>query len=485
MDSGIKRYMKKILLVFCLLLPGVKIFAQQFSQYNTGTLYDSFENPSQKAFITDTSKKFASNFLVPNFNLSLLLKGDAQSTLKTRFILNRYDNSLLKIDQGSNNHVIGNVNVYFIMLKMFASLDGDEEIGFSAQTRLEGKGLIPDDAIAALNGGGSFANNVDYNNIFNGNYYYQMYHQFSLTYKEKINKQFSFGVKLSMLLGLQYQKLNVVSSSALYDNINQIGNIALHGTYNASFIPGNTFKAPDFLPTFRNPGAAISLGTSYKTRDGFILQANIKDLGFIHWSSHSKTYQFDNSAQLIGLGSPKREDSTYNKVYNIVHTNGVQGSFTTPVDGRFELSASKSIWLDDDYRFKYSPTLVLSKELFYNGFIAALVNPVQYKNYVVTLTATYDELHTFNLGTQFMIKSPNFEIFAGSDKIAQTAGMLTLNKTSAQLSQNSASTGLDFFFGVALKFGPVIEHPMNASVIPMGAKGFFARLYGRLFKTYN
>ena len=477
--------MKKVLLVFCLLLPAVKIFAQQFSQYNTGTLYDSFENPSQKAFITDSSKKFASNFFVPNFNFSLLLKGDAQATLKTRLVLNRYDNSLLKIDQGKYNHVIGNVNVYFIMFKMFASLDGDEEIGFSGQTRAEGKGVIPDEAIAALNGAGSFANGVNYNNIFNGNYYYQTYHQLGFTYKEKINKQLSFGAKLSLLLGLQYQKLDVKTSAGGFDNITQTANVALQGTYNASFIPGNTFKTADFLPTFRNPGAAISVGTSFKTRDGFILQANIKDLGFIHWSHRSHTYYFDNSAQIIGLGSPKREDSTYNKVYSIVHSNGAEGSFTTPIDGRFELSASKSIWLDDDYRFKYSPTLVLSKELFYNGFIAALVNQVQFKNYVVTLTATYDDLHTFNLGTQFMIKSPNFEIFAGSDKIAQTASMITLNKTSAQISQNSSSTGLDFFFGVALKFGPVIEHPMNASVIPMGEKGFLARLYGRLFKTYN
>jgi hypothetical protein len=483
--SGTVPYMKKILLVFCLLLPAFKIFGQQFSQYNTGTLYDSFENPSERVFIPDTSKKFATNYFAPNFNVNFFLKGDAQATLKSRLILNAYDNSLLMINQSKYNHVTADANVYVVMFKMFASLNGDEELGFSAQTRAEAKGLVPDDAIAALNGAGSFANGINYNDIFNGNYFYQTYHQFGLTYREKFNKQFSFGIKLSMLLGIQYQKLDVTSSSGAFDNITEKGDVALNGTYYASFVPGNVFKTSDFLPTFRNPGAAISIGTSFKTQDGFFLQANIKDLGFIHWSQRSETHYFDNSEQIIGLGSPHREDSTYNKISALVHNDAVEGSFTTPIDGKAELSVSKTYWLDDDYGFKYSPTLIFSKELFYTGFVAALVNPVQYKNYVVTLTGTYDELHTFSLGTQFMVKSPNFEIFMGSDKIAQTVSLLTLNKNSSQLSQNGSFTGMNFFFGFALKFGEVVEHPMNASVIPMGAKGFLARLYGRLFKTYN
>jgi hypothetical protein len=37
--------------------------------------------------------------------------------------------------------------------------------------------------------------------------------------------------------------------------------------------------------------------------------------------------------------------------------------------------------------------------------------------------------------------------------------------------------------GFSLKFGPVVEHPMNASSIPTGEKGFLGRLWGRWFKT--
>jgi hypothetical protein len=143
--------------------------------------------------------------------------------------------------------------------------------------------------------------------------------------------------------------------------------------------------------------------------------------------------------------------------------------------------------LDGNNTIKYSPTLIASKELFYTGFVGALVNPFQYQNYVVTLTTTYDDLKMFNLGAQFMIKTPNFEFFIGSDKLTQTSGLLldAMTKNPASINQSTAFTGASIFLGFSVKFGPVIEHPMNASVIPDGEKGFLGRLWGRLFKTYN
>src|SRR4051794_28843314 len=104
--------MKKILFIFLLLSFSVKIFGQRFSQYNTGSLYDSFENPSQKAFITDSSKQFASNFLLPTFNADFFITGDAQATLKSRAFANKYNNSSLLIDKGKFNHIDLHVNAY-------------------------------------------------------------------------------------------------------------------------------------------------------------------------------------------------------------------------------------------------------------------------------------------------------------------------------------------------------------------------------------
>jgi hypothetical protein len=478
--------MKKVLLVLCLLFFTVKIFAQQFSQYNTGSLYDSFENPSQRAFIPDSSKQFATNFLFPNLNFNAFLSGDAQATIKSRLFLNMYNNSALKINQGKNNLADLNANVYLVMFKTFTSLNGDEEMGFSWQVKAEGQGLFTDETIAAFNGTQSFVSANAYSNIFNSNYYYQTYHQFSFTYREKFNKVFAFGVKISALLGIQYQKLDITNSNVVYDNVNDSARVALKGKYYESYIPGN-FTTRDYSPLFRNPGASISIGTTYKTEDSFILQGNIKDLGFIHWSSRSHIYDFYNSAVIQGLSTPKREDSIYNKIYDIIHNNATVGSFTTPIDGRAELSINKSYWLDDDKNFKYSPTLIASKELFNPGFTGALVNPFQYQKYILTLTTTYDDLKIFNLGAQLMVKTPNLEFYFGSDKLAQSVSLLSesLNKNSPGISQNSAYTGADFFIGFSVKFGPRIEHPMNASTVPTGEKGFLGRLWGRLFKTYN
>jgi len=477
--------MKKILLIFCFLLFTGKIFAQQFSQYNTNTLFDSFENPSQKSFITDSSKRFASNFLIPSLSGNIVMTGNAQATLKSRFILDKYNNSLLQIDQGKYSHISTSDNYYLFMLKMFSSLGGDSEWGISSQVRSEGKGLFSDESAALFNGTKSFAND-NYTNIFNDNYYLQVYNQLSVTYRENITSQFALGIKVSALLGVKYENMNIQSSKIAFDKVADTANVAIKGQFRGSYIPGN-FNARDFLPTFRNPGASVSIGGSYRTEDNFFLQVNIKDLGFIHWSSRSKVYNFDNNHEIGGLSSRSREDSIYNKVDDLLHHNPTVEGFTTMIDGMAEVSVSQRYWLDYDQKLKYSPTLIASKELFYPGFTAAFVNPIQYKQYVFTLTTTYNDLKVFTAGGQFMIKTPNAEFYIGSDRIYQSLSLLydAVHNSAQDINQNHPVLAADFFMGVTFKFGPLIEHPMNASYIPNGEKGFLGRLWGRLFKTYD
>ena len=473
--------MKKILFIFLLLSFSVKIFGQQFSQYNTGSLYDSFENPSQKAFITDSSKQFASNFLLPTFNANFFIIGDGQATLKSRAFSNLYSNAALQIGKGKFNHLDVHVNAYLLMAKMFSSLNGDVELGFAAQTKAEGKGLFSDESLAILNGTASFPKSI-YNDIFNDSYYFQSYHQLSFTYKEKINKHFTLGAKLGVLMGIQYEELHINHSQIVFDKPNDSAILGLNGTYYSSFIPGHLVPR-DYLPTFRNPGASISLGATYRTEDGFIIQGNIKDLGFIHWSSRSHVYAFDDISTINGLSTKDREGNIYNEVERISHGGGTQTSFNTPIDGRAELSVNQKFWLDDNKNFRYMPTLIASKQLFYPGFIGALVNPVQYKNYTVTVTTTYDDFKLFNIGAQFMYQTPNFDFYIGSDRVAQTGSFARSAISKPSKETNSSYTGADFFLGFALKIGPVIEHPMNASTIPTGEKGFLGRLWGRIFKT--
>jgi hypothetical protein len=479
--------MKKNLLVLFILLLSIKGFSQQFSQYNTGTLYDSFENPAQKTFTIDSSKMFASNFLLPNFNMNFYLSGNGQDAFKSRVFNSYYNTAALQIGSGKNNYLNINANFYSIMFKMFSSFSGNEELGFSVNTKVEARGIVSDETIALLNGPTNFPNN-NYANVFNDNFHLQAYHQIGFTYREQVDKRLAIGIKFSALSGISYDETDVYQSNISFNKAADAGTISMRGVSYSSGSAGKSF-AQSFLPTFLNPGASISLGTTYRTRDGFTLQGNIKDLGFIHWNNSSAVYNFNNFGSPVtikGLSTPFREDSIYNKVHYITRTNPTTTGFTTPTNGLVEISASRSYWLDYDNQFKFSPTLIASKELFYTGFTAALVTPVQYQNYSVTLTSSYSDLKLFDFGGQFMIKSPNGEFFIGSERLFQT-GSLIASAFSPKTAQNqtystpAGFTGADFFIGFSVKFGPIIEPPMNSNHVPNGEKGLIGRMFDRIF----
>jgi hypothetical protein len=375
------------------------------------------------------------------------------------------------------------------MLKLYTNLSGDVEMGFSAQTRVESKALLTDESVQFFAGPSNFPRD-SYQDIFNNHYQLQMYDQLSYTYRERINKQFAVGFKLSYLSGVQYNKIDVASSSVQFnrvpdENNEQSATVAMQGRYYHSYVPGR-LSGRDFLPTFRNPGASITMGANYRTEDGITIQGNIKDLGFIHWNKRSTVSDFNNSTVIHGIDGANREDSIYNSSYKLLRSGATVGSFSTKTNAKAELSVTKNYWLDDEKTIRYFPTLIAQKEMFYPGFTGAMVNSVQKNNLVFTLSASYDDYKLFNLGTQFMFKSPNAEFFIGTERLLNTAGltMAALNSNS-QINKNGNYSGADLFFGFSLKFGRTIEHPMNASYMPMGEKGFFGRLFGRIFKTNN
>jgi len=483
--------MNKIFTILFLTLCSLSVSAQQFSQYNTGTLYDSFENPSQRSFIPDSSRAVAFNFFVPNFDANLFLTGDIQRPLKTRAFGNPpyYNTSSLKIGRNALNHFNANGNAYLIMLKLFTSLNGNVEMGFSFQSRLESKGLATDESVAFLDGPSNFAYN-NYDNIFNNHYKIQMYDQLSYSYREQVSKQLSIGFKLSYLSGVQYDKIDVNESSLqinrdLVDPSNDNADVYMQGRFYRSYVPGR-LDSRDFLPTLRNPGASISMGATYRTEDGVLIQGNIKDLGFIHWNKRSTITDFNNTTNITDITSEHREENIYNAIYNLVNDNGTVTSFNTKTNAKAELSVSKSYWLDDEKTFRYFPTVVAQKEFFDTGFTGALVNSVQKNNLIATLSATYDDYKFFNLGAQIMVKSANAEFFVGSERLVNTGRFaFAALGNNQQINHIGNYTGADIFLGFSLKIGRVIEHPMNSSYIPMGEKGFFGRLFGRIFKTNN
>ncbi|MBV8388745.1 MAG: hypothetical protein JO080_02985 [Mucilaginibacter sp.] len=473
--------MKKILLISCFLLIAATGFSQQYSLYNTGTLFDAFENPSQRSFIPDTSKKYAFNFLIPNFDANFFLTGNAQQTLMSRAFSSKYDNSALQIGTGALNKANANASAYTLMFKMFASINGYEELGLFFETKSEGRGAFTDESIGLFNGPSAFPSNI-YDNVLNDHFYNQVYNNLGFTYREKISNQVAVGFKVGFLMGIDYNKLDIYESHLSFDRLNDAATISLRGKYSYSSGPGN-FDKRNLYPTSRSPGLQFTAGMSYTTDENITFQGNLKDIGFIHWYNNSTVSYFDKTTTVTGISSSKREKNIYGAVYNLFKSGDQSSSFNSSTDGRVELSATKSYYIDGNSTVKYIPTLIVSKDLFYDSFAGAMVNRFQYKSLNGSLTASYDNLNLFNIGLQLMYKPNNFEVFIGSDRLTHTLSFAGSTGKSSTYT-NSSFTGADIYFGFAIHFGPVVEHPLNANTIPDGNKGFLARLWNRLFKAY-
>lgn len=478
--------MRKCILVCCFFLATIKAFGQQFALYNTGTLYDSFENPSQRAFIPDTTKQFAFNFLIPNLDANFLLSGHGQRALITRAFHSYYNTANLVTGAGNYNHLKANANDYLFMLKAFTSENGDQEMGIAFNTRIEGRGIATDESISFFNGFNKFPQNF-YANIFNDNYQLQAYHQLSFTYREQIDRRLSVGFKLSALAGIYYNQLNITQSSVTFNRAAEQARLSLGGTYRASSQKGESNFEKAF-PLLINPGAAFSLGVTYFDENGFKWQGNIKNVGFISWNSKSYTNTFSGSSLISGFSSPQRETAIEHGVDSISQGGQSRHSFITPTNGLLELSVNRTYWLSEDGNVKFSPTLIASKELSYNGFTAALDAPVQFGKHSVALTSTYDELKLFNIGLQYMKKSDNAEFFIGSERLFATGSFISEAIKSGQGAQTQnktplkAFTGMDFYIGASFKFGPLIERRMNSSGIgPEGDGGFFSKIWHGIF----
>jgi hypothetical protein len=497
--------MKRYLLIFCLILVTPKLFAQQFGQYNTGTLYDSFENPAQRSFIPDSSRMYASNFFFPNLDGNVFLTGDAQQTLKERLVLHKYINSNLIIggpgssapvgfargllgdgfatspqigSTGHLNYLDANADVYALMFKMFTSLDGDQEVGFFLEGNSTVRGVLTDESVALLNGSSDFTG-TNYSNVLNSRYHYQAYYQFGASYRERITKRFSIGIKAAFVSGMTDENVNIRASHITFNKAADSAVMNLGGS--------NTKAGFSTLP-FSNPGADISIGTEYQMKDAFTLQVNLKDLGFIHWNKHAEVYYFFGNKTIYGLNAPNSEKDVLNAYNSLIQRNKFEESYNTLINGSFEVGLSKSVWIDDDRTFKYAPSVILSKDLAYNSFTGGLVNPVYYKDYSLSVITSYNDMKLFDFGLQFMYKNENAEFFIASDRFPQSISFLEANlKNQGSINSTGAFSGGDLMIGFTLKFGDVIEHPMNANKIPMGddKKGFLGRIYQSIFHPHE
>lgn len=452
--------MNKILIFVLLSILCLTAKAQRFSQYNTGTLLESFENPSQAAFIPDSSRNFAFNFLIPNFLANTYLKGNAQYTLKSRLFLGNYNNEAITVGQNQYNNILANVNVYLGMLKLYTSAGGGQEIGISYQIKANGRGHVTDETAALFNGLQKFTEN-NYTNIFNDKAFYESFHQFSATYRERITKDFSIGFKLSLLSGIAYNNLDIRESGLNITDrgtyIPPAGGTAdwrLKGIFQSTY-PLGEFSKRNLLPTFKNIGFAGSIGATYIAPGGILLQGNLKDLGFIRWAGNATTFSFNNTATIQGLNTSKREINVSNALTKLLEKFPETKPFTKPIVGRAELSVAKKFQFGT---ITYFPTAIVSSQVYGSGTAAALLNNVQFGNFGTTVSGIVNEDKLFDLGLQLMYKTPNFEIFVGSEQLSRSINLLSASAENENaITKNMSHSGGNIYLGFSLKFGKKIE----------------------------
>jgi hypothetical protein len=466
----------KIAFTLVLLLLTSIVSGQQFSLYNSMTLYDSFENPSQRAFQADSSRKFAFNLLIPTASFNGRFSGPAQRNFQSFFFKDSVDGRNLEIGQGAMNNISAHSNTYMFMLRIFRAVGYNSEVGFSWQIRNDGRGKVSNETFAIFDTYDRFMGENTYTDIFNNSGYNQSYNQYSFSYREDFDKRASIGFKLSLLSGITYNSLDIDWSRLDIRRDLREYDVLLRGNFKSNILESD-FDRRLIRPTFHDPGLSLSLGGSYKFRGGWFLMGNLKDIGFIKWNKDSYNYDFDDKVKV------ERADATSdahkllrNRIDRMLRNNRENKEFTTMVNGKAEALLNRNFG-------PYKPNFIISKSLFYDGGHVALVNNYHWRNLVLTATGDYNLDKYFLLGGQFMIKSPNVEFFLGSDHLLGTY-QASRRLISADPELDNSISSASAYIGFGLKFGRIIEHEPNSNFIPgMNANhdraGIFRRLFGR------
>lgn len=465
--------MKSILIIVSVLIFQLNFSYAQLGLYNTRTLFDAFENPSQKAFYADSSKKFAFNFFVPTLTFNGNVSGEAQTSLKKFLYNGDLDASGISLGNGNHNTISLAENSYLFMFKVFKAVRFNQEMGVSWQVRSDSYGKVSNESVAIFDNYKLF-DQPSYSNPFNDKAYNLNYHQFSLTYREDYNKRLGLGIKLSYLSGIAHTKVNIDSSFLNVNHAQDTYKLSLHGKYRST-LSWDSVGRSVIYPGFKNPGLALSISANYKFVGGWYILGNLKDLGFIRWNKKDAyTYMFDDDIS-VSSASHANKDRLSSEIQRLFDNGSTEDPYTTVINGKAEVLISKELGL-------YQPNVLISKNIFHPGGDIALINRVTHRALNFSFITGYNLNDFFQLGGQFMLKSPNAEFFIGSDQVMKSyytsKGFLTSNENIGK-----GNTAASLYFGFAVKFGSPMQRQQNATIIPgiesVVKPGFFNRIFSK------
>ncbi|MHB1177008.1 MAG: DUF5723 family protein [Daejeonella sp.] len=464
--------MKKILILLSVFISLDPLYAQQFGLYNSRTLYDVFENPSQSAYQIDTSRRISFNFFIPTFTVNGSFTGSAARALKTLIYEGKLNADNIPVGQNGYNTLTVNTNTYIAMLRILKTVKKSREFGISWQIRNDGQIKATNETLAIFDNYRLFSGN-SFQGLFNNKGYNQSYHQFSLVYRQDYNKRLALGAKASLLSGITYTAFKAFESALNIDSENDRIEVNILGGLRSSFKFDN-FDSTAVYPNFKNPGLSFTGSASYKFRNGWFVLGNLKDIGFIKWSKDSYEYNFKAGNIIINDASNSSADNRLADSIDQRISNSVkQRYYFSSLNGKAEVLINKDFG-------NYQPNLILSKSLYYDGGNVVLTNNYRVKDLVFTLSADYNTGKFLAVGGQFMVKSPNTEFFLGSDHLLKSFQAIGDARRGSS-PYSPGYLGASFYMGFGMKFGRILEHPANANNIPgfdrKSDGGFLRRIF--------
>jgi hypothetical protein len=468
--------LRKYAIIFLLCFSFVRLDAQQFGLFNTKTMFDGFENPAQKTFLLDYSRKYSSNFFLPTFGVTGSNKGN-NVFIRTLVNEGKYNASGVDLNTNHHNVLSVNSNVYLFTLKIFQSYKYQKEMGFSWQIKSEGRVDYTNETIALLDTYKRFEQSglTTFDEAFNNKGLAQSYHQFSFSYRENYDKKLAIGAKISLLSGISYNKLSIEESDFSQIGVGEEIRIRLKGHYRANFLRGDELERKDLIPTFKNPGVSVTLGTTYTAKNGTVIMANLKDLGVIRWGKGAVVADLDHGIYIPNPDSLSSKQ-VENAITDVVLNNAGRKAFYALTNAKIDFLISKTF----DY---YTPSVILSKNIFYKGGDVAFVNKFSYNDFSVSAIPNYNLDGLMLFGAQGMYKTPNFEVYLGSDNLFKSVSQL-YGAIARDATIGSGYSSASFYMGVGIKFGRTVEHPQNSSTMP-GIDDNDSSFFGRLFSVFS
>ncbi len=439
-------------LISFMILAHFAVKAQETSLIHSKTVFDSFENPVNTAFTPDVSKKFAVSFLFSSFSTQLRFKGDIEPSLKA-YIFNR-DTIKGSAILGANNlnHLSGNLNYYLAMFKLFKSIKYQKEIGASIQFRSIGDAQIPNATFAFLESYKNFTN--PYADVFNSTTFNQSFWQFGLTYRENYNNKLAFGAKLSFLSGTTYHQINIQESGI--QPLTKGYEAYFNGSYRSN-LGVDTIKIKNLLPNFKNPGLAITLGSSYKFKNGIYVTAHLKDLGFIRWNKNAVYSTFRDTLTPTKIDEIKPNGNIRAQFSEMIAKNASLGKFNSFLPAHLQIAASRNFGF-------YKPVFVATQYFDSQSTQLVFVNNFKTGSFNFTLNTMYDKPNGLQLGALVMLQSLTTELYLGSERLLPsyyfTKGFITKNGNIGK-----SPTQMNIFMGLNIKFGRKVQSDGMADFI--------------------